>query len=108
MNSFISRIQKVRSSSSSLNFIERSVYTDKYCFAENCFKNKKMTKIEYDIYCRWHNWLCKEFKMGANAFIYLKTKLSISQQRIRKRNRKGEDEIPLEYLTELDNLHNIG
>lgn len=106
MNSFISRIQKVKSSSSELNFIERSVYTDKYCFAENCFKNKKMTKIEYDIYCRWHTWLCSEFKMRVGAFIYLKTEPSISQERIRKRDRKGEAEIPLEYLTELHNLHN--
>ena len=65
-----------------------------------------MTKIEYDIYCRWHDWLCSEFKMKPTAFIYLKTDPSTSLQRIEKRNRKGESEIPLEYLSELHSLHN--
>jgi len=107
MNSFISRIQKIRAEKNNkIKFIERSVYTDKYCFANNCYENGKMTKIEFDIYNRWHNWLCDMFKIQPTAFIYLKTKPEISLERIKKRSRKGESDIPIEYLTKLHELHN--
>jgi len=107
MNSFISRIKKIKDNHNpTINFIERSVYTDKYCFANNCYKNGKMTKIEYEIYVKWHNWLCEEFNMKPSGFIYLKTTPEISLERINKRNRQGEESIPLDYLYNLHNLHN--
>jgi deoxyadenosine/deoxycytidine kinase len=107
MNSFISRIKKIKDNHNpTINFIERSVFTDKYCFANNCYKNGTMTKIEYDIYVKWHDWLCEEFKMKPTGFIYLKTTPQISHERINKRNRPGEESIPLDYLHNLHNLHN--
>ena len=64
MNSFISRLQTIQGEKKeSVKFIERSVFTDKICFAKNCYDNKKMTKLEYDIYDHWHQWLCKEFNI---------------------------------------------
>ena len=90
MNSFISRIQKIQNDSKKVKFIERSVYTDRNCFAKNCYESGKMNKIEYDIYTRWHDWLCKEFKVKPSAFIYLKTNPTVSLERIQKRSRQGD------------------
>ena len=106
MNSFISRIQKIQNDSKKVKFIERSVYTDRNCFAKNCYESGKMNKIEYDIYTRWHDWLCKEFKVKPSAFIYLKTDPTVSLERIQKRSRQGEGGIPIDYLDKLDSLHN--
>ena len=74
MNSFISRIKKIEDckAKNSIAFIERSVYTDRYCFAKNCFESGKMNKIEYDIYCRWHDWLCKSFDVDLKHLYILK------------------------------------
>jgi len=105
MNTFISRVKKIQDSNSDINIVERSVYTDRNCFATNCFNSGKMTSIEYDIYCRWHDWLCAKFPVKPNGFIYLKTAPEISHQRIKKRDRRGEDTIPLEYLQTLHKLH---
>ena len=107
MNSFISRIKKIEDNKTEngLAFIERSVFTDRYCFAKNCYESGKMNKIEYDIYCRWHDWLCKSFDVAPKAFIYLKVDPEISYQRIKKRSRNGEDCIPIEYLKILHLLH---
>jgi deoxyadenosine/deoxycytidine kinase len=111
MNSFVSRIEKIqhieKDFPKNIKFIERSVYTDKKCFANNCYETGKMNKIEFDIYNRWHKWLCKEFKVKPSAFIYLKTTPEISLERINKRNRGGESGIPIDYLTKLDTLHNV-
>lgn len=105
MNSFISRTHKVSNDTSSIKFIERSVYTDKYCFATNCYNMGNMNKIEYDIYCKWHDWLCDNFKVKPSGFIYLKTDPSVSYDRIKKRSRTGESDIPLDYLELLHNNH---
>lgn len=108
MNSFITRVKSIEDApDNSLMFIERSVYTDQKCFAKNCYDSGKMTKIEYDIYMRWHAWLLDKFKFNdrAEAFIYLRTSPDISLERIQKRERGGESKISIDYLNTLHELH---
>jgi len=109
MNSFISRVKKVEDISreypDNINIVERSVFTDRQCFAKNCFETGKLNEIEYEIYCRWHDWLCTEFQVKPMGFIYLKTSPEVSHERILKRSRVGEEGIPLDYLKLLHNLH---
>ena len=105
MNSFISRTHKVTQDKSPIKLIERSVYTDKWCFATNCYKMGNMNKIEYDIYCKWHDWLCENFKVQPSGFIYLRTDPKVSYERIKKRSRTGESDIPLDYLSLLHTNH---
>ena len=65
MNSFISRVKKVQDDYFSpskddmkkILFVERSIYTDRHCFAKLCYESGKMTKLEYDVYCKWNDWL---------------------------------------------------
>lgn len=87
-------------------FVERSVFTDKYCFADMCHKSGKMNDIEYNIYNNWHSWLVRTFNLYADGYIYLKTEPNVSHDRIVKRLRRGEEAIPIEYLTDLHNKHN--
>ena len=112
MNSFISRAHKISEAIKSnktdkelLLFVERSIYTDRYCFARNCFETGKMSKMEYDIYCRWNDWLSKEFNLRPSGYIYLRCSPEENVIRISQRSREGECGIPLEYLTCLHNLH---
>ena len=117
MNSFISRTKKiqdelVKESSFSNNikinkalFIERSVYTDRHVFASNCFENKNMTKMEYDIYCKWNTWLSDKFELKPSAYIYLKCSPETASERITNRARSEEENIPIEYLTQIHNKH---
>lgn len=87
-------------------FVERSVFTDKYCFADMCHTSGKMNDIEYNIYNNWHSWLVRTFNLYADGYVYLKTEPNVSYERIVKRLRSGEEAIPIEYLTELHNKHN--
>lgn len=117
MNSFISRTKKiqdelVKESSFPNNikmnkalFIERSIYTDRHVFAENCFENKNMTKMEYDIYCKWNTWLSDKFELKPSAYIYLKCSPETASERIMNRARSEEENIPIEYLTQIHNKH---
>lgn len=127
MNSFISRVNAIYNSvvtdtgnvqnppdqendelsskSYDIVFVERSVFTDKYCFADMCHKSGKMNDIEYNIYNNWHAWLVRTFNLYADGYVYLKTNPNVSHERIVKRLRPGEEGIPIEYLTELHNKH---
>ena len=63
MNSFIGRgtgiqktLQDIKDTGKEpLLLVERSIYTDGHCFAKNCYESNKMTKMEYDIYCKWND-----------------------------------------------------
>lgn len=105
MNSFISRIKKIEDHKKEINLIERSVYTDRYCFALNCFNEGKMSEIEYNIYCKWHDWLCNRFPVKPRGLIYLKNSATECDRRIKERSRNAESGIPLDYLEKLNILH---
>lgn len=108
MNSFISRAHKIQEKrdlklDNQILFVERSIYTDRHCFAANCYESNKMTQLEYDIYCRWNDWLSTQFNLRPTAYIYLRCDTAVNVERIAKRSRQGECNIPVDYL---DNLHN--
>jgi deoxyadenosine/deoxycytidine kinase len=117
MNSFISRCERLLEESKKHNnrnkhsntagpiIMERSVYSDYYCFAKNCFENGSMTEIEYHIYKRWFQWLTKSFSIQSSCYIYIRTDPKVCYERVKKRARNAEGVIPLEYLTDLHNKH---
>ena len=133
MNSFISRVKKIQDevvkedtkmiSDSMLQddrlieyykspdrmekliFVERSIYTDRHCFATLCFENGTMTELEYNIYCKWNDWLSDQFNVGPDAYVYLRCLPNVNSERIKERGRDSEEGIPLEYLEALHKKH---
>lgn len=107
MNSFISRIKTIEDNirENSINFIERSVTTDKNCFAQNCLESNLISDLEWNIYVKWHKWLVDKFNVYPDMIIYLQTTPETCYKRIKKRKREEESEIPIEYLTNLHNKH---
>ena len=54
MNAFISRTNDILDMNpNKINFVERSVFTDKNVFMECNFKRGSITEIEYNIYQQW-------------------------------------------------------
>jgi len=104
MNCFISRAHQVDQLPEGNNLIERSILSDKI-FAQNCFENGNMDKTEFEIYTKWSDWLYKRVCKEIKNVIYLRSSPEVSYERIKKRNREGEETIPLEYLKQLHNLH---
>lgn len=111
MNAFISRsndileMQKANSCKKVLNFVERSVFTDRNVFMECNYQRGNISEIEYNIYHTWFDTFVTEFNLQGDKFIYLKTDKDICDTRIKKRSRTGENGIPLDYLEDLNMLH---
>jgi deoxyadenosine/deoxycytidine kinase len=82
---------------------ERSVLTDRYVFAEMLHKQGKLDDLEWDLYLKWYTNFAADLPI--RGIIHLTTDAHISQERIVKRGRSGEESIPLSYLADLDAQH---
>jgi deoxyguanosine kinase len=82
---------------------ERSLYTDKMVFAKMLYDSKKIEHVNYQIYLNWFDTFSDEFPV--NKVVYVKTTPDKCYQRIVKRSRTGEENIPLDYLASCSNYH---
>jgi deoxyadenosine/deoxycytidine kinase len=87
-------------------FIERSIFSDKYVFANGCRKLGQLEDIEYNIYNKWFDEFLLKHPLNYHH-IYLQVDPKICLERINQRNRGEESGITLEYLTLLHNQHEI-
>jgi len=113
MMAYVSRIKVLRDTLKTIktdtedkNIIiitERSLYTDKMVFAKMLYDSKKIEHVNYQIYLNWFDTFSDEFPV--NKVVYVKTSPDKCYQRIVKRSRIGEENIPLEYLTSCSIYH---
>lgn len=90
-------------------FSERSIFTDRHIFAEIAHKSNNMNELEWKWYLEWYSFLYKYFKTSIepNGYIYLNCDVGVSMNRIKKRDRDGEDKIDVNYLKELCESHDL-
>ena len=112
MMAYISRLKILRDTikefeqDKSKNYViitERSLFTDKLVFARMLFDDNKIEYINYQIYLSWFNTFASDYPV--NKIIYVCADPEICYDRIGKRSRTGEDQIPLEYLKNCHKYH---
>ena len=107
MMAYISRLiflkDAVENNPGSIIITERSLYTDKMVFAQMLYDTNKIEDINYLIYLKWFDTFSENFPL--KKIIYIKTDPEICFNRIEKRSRQGESNIPLSYLNECDKYH---
>lgn len=84
---------------------ERSLYTDSLVFAKMLYESGKIEDVNYQIYKKWFDFFIQESNIPEHCFIYVNTLPEKCQQRIMKRQREGEEGIPLEYLENCHRFH---
>jgi deoxyadenosine/deoxycytidine kinase len=105
---YISRLdvmrKEIRKNPNAIFISERSLFTDKLVFAKMLFDSGNIELVNYKIYLKWFDTFAEEFPV--NKVIYVNTIPEICHQRIEKRSRTGESNIPLEYLQNCHKYHN--
>ena len=106
MMAYVSRIKVLRDTLKEKNIgqdkkhyiiiTERSLYTDKMVFAKMLYDTGKIEDVNYQIYLNWFDTFSGEFPV--HKVIYVKASPEQCYERIAKRSREGEENIPLEYL----------
>ena len=85
--------------------LERSIFCDRYVFAENCYRTGLLTASEYQLYCGLWEFLVSNYCQEPDTIIYLRTPPETCLDRIKARGRPEEMGITLEYLRQLEGLH---
>ena len=111
MMAYISRLKILKDAIDSIKdkpgqyiiITERSLYTDKYVFAKMLYDQGKIEDVCFQIYNNWFEEFSKNYTI--DTIVYVKTEPQICYERIHKRNRTGEETIPLSYLNECNEYH---
>ena len=104
---YISRLnilkQEFKKNPNAIFISERSLFTDKLVFAKMLFDSGNIELVNYKIYLQWFNTFAEDFPVS--KVIYVNTDPEVCHQRIEKRSRTGESNIPLEYLQNCHKYH---
>lgn len=104
---YITRLRKIlkilETSTDKLIICERSIYTDKYVFAQMLYEQQYINEIEWITYNYWFSTFEQQTRI--HHILYIRTQPETCLQRIQKRAREGESVIPLSYLQHCDRLH---
>ena len=84
---------------------ERCHITDREIFAKMMEKSGLLKPEEVIVYNKWYDTCTKLLQNYLKGIIYLKASPSVCVERIIKRSRPGEENITLEYIKKLHNIH---
>jgi deoxyadenosine/deoxycytidine kinase len=85
--------------------LERSIFCDRYVFAENCYRSGLFSLAEYQLYTGMWDFVVSKYCDEPDLILYLRTPAEVCLERIKQRGRDEESGIPMEYLLQLENLH---
>lgn len=106
---FITRIRAqqeyARTAPQTTCILERSVFSDRYCFAKNAYESGFMSELEWYLYREWFAWLVQHYMPKPAGFIYLRVDPQVCLDRMHIRNRHEESGVSLAYLNQLHEKH---
>ena len=85
--------------------LERSIFTDRYVFATNSHRLGGMTDAEWQVYCGLWDFLATNYCVEPECILYYRTPAEICVERMKERGRSEEIGVSLEYLNQLEALH---
>jgi len=88
-----------------IKMMERSIYSGRYCFIENLYKSELMSPPEYAVLDQWFQWITANIPVQPDLIVYLRSSPEVVAERIRRRARSEERQIPESYLHALHELH---
>ncbi|MEQ8274558.1 MAG: deoxynucleoside kinase [Deltaproteobacteria bacterium] len=83
---------------------DRTIYEDAEIFAENLYRQRKMSKRDYLTYRSLYEAIIQELR-PPTLMIYLRCGLRTVRRRIKQRGRPEEQDIPRRYLERLQSLY---
>ena len=85
--------------------LERSIFTDRYVFATNSHRLGGMTDAEWQVYCGLWEFLVSNYCVEPDYILYYRTPADVCVERMKARGRSEEAGVSLEYLQQLEELH---
>lgn len=107
MMAYVSRYALIRDAMEkhpeTLLITERCMATDREVFVKMLVEDGVLREVDTQIYNKWVYTLGTQFH--PDHIVYIRTRPETCLDRIRMRNRKGEKDIPIEYLEKCHDAH---
>lgn len=84
-----------------VKMFERSVQNSRHCFVENAKKQNFLEDPEYQTLSAWFEYSEKHLDINLDLIVYLRTTPETVFERMMKRGRAEESEVPLDYLKQV-------
>lgn len=84
---------------------ERCPFSDNMIFARLLIKQNLINDTEYMVYKSWLKMVCDITNFHVKGFLYLDVPVETCAARIIKRNRSGEENITVQYIQKLHEMH---
>ncbi|CAH0667008.1 unnamed protein product [Chilo suppressalis] len=88
-----------------VKMFERSVQNSRFCFVENAKRQGYLHDAEYQVLNNWYENVSKNLDISLDLIVYLKTSPEVVFERMIKRGRTEESEVPLEYLQQVHDAY---
>lgn len=88
-----------------VKMMERSLYSTHNVFVQNSLQSGYLSQLEFEVLSEWFSYLVGNRAVHVNLFVYLQTSPEVCLERVRRRARKEETAISLNFLTKLHHLH---
>jgi len=90
-----------------VRIMERSLYSERYCFLEQLKRTNTISDPEYFVMDRWHKFAVENFEpqIKPDLIVFLKTDLETVSERIQRRGREEEQNIDLNFVDGINKLH---
>lgn len=88
-----------------VKILERSLFSAHNCFNKILNEQNNLKKEEYDILNDRMDYVQCKFNVHANLIVYLRTSPEQVFDRIKQRNRPEENDISLDYICRIHELH---
>jgi deoxyadenosine/deoxycytidine kinase len=85
--------------------LERSIFTDRYVFGTNSHRLGGMSDLEWQVYCGLWDFLTSNYCVEPDCILYYRTPAEVCLERMKLRGRHEESGVSLEYLRQLETLH---
>jgi deoxyadenosine/deoxycytidine kinase len=85
--------------------LERSIFTDRFVFATNSYRIGGMTDVEWQVYCGLWEFLVSNYCVEPDCILYYRTPAEVCLERMKVRGRHEETGVTVEYLKQLEALH---
>ena len=85
--------------------LERSIFCDRFVFVENFYRTGVMTQTAIELVLGLRDFVVSSYCDQPDLVLYLRTPAEVCLERIRDRGRAEESGITLDYLVQLERLH---
>lgn len=95
----------IKPTSKPVKLMERSIFSARYCFVEKMLRSNMIHESMYHVLQEWYDFIHEHHQIHCDLVVYLRTTPEVAHGRVKLRARDEESCVPIQYLSDLHDLH---